>query len=214
MRLCLIGFFFFPYMAKGNRLLNFLIEILSLLITLPLPEPLMKSSPRQEDAHLYLHYHPPSAWFVQEAAGKREYVGWARGQVVSIRRHSPQFQPHKGILRSSCDKSLFLWLFKRPTSRLKTSFPHCASLQATLSYLCWWRMAAWLRVPHPFYRALEEIERAWFWGSQCIWITWPNRLHVMKMRSHKAGVDSDGIWKGQGRVSLGLKEFQAQLQSW
>lgn len=145
----------------------------------------------------------------------REYVGWARGQVVSIRRHSPQVQPHKGILRSSCDKSLFLWLFKRPTSRLKTSFPHCASLQATLSYLCWWRVAARLRVPHHFYRALEVIEWAWFWGSQCIfWITWPSRLHVIKMRSHKAGVDSDGIWKGQGRVSLGLKEFQAQLQSW
>lgn len=45
-------------------------------------------------------------------------------RVGSIRIPFPQFQPHKRILKLSCEQRLFLSPFVRPTSRLKPSLPH------------------------------------------------------------------------------------------
>lgn len=115
---------FFFYMAKGNRLLNFLywnpVFVDYFATAWALDENLPKAGRHTAISPLSASF----SWFVQETAGKREYVAWIGDLDVSIRSHSLQFQAHKEILRSNCDQNLFLLLLMRPTARLKTSLPH------------------------------------------------------------------------------------------
>ena len=121
--LCLIGFF---YMAKRNRLLSFRywnpVFVDYFVSAWALDEKLPKVGKCAALSPLSSSF----SWLAQEPEARRECVAWIGDHTVSIRSHFPQFQPHKGILRYTCDQSLFLLFFMRPTSRQKTS----------LSYLC------------------------------------------------------------------------------
>lgn len=112
---------FFFYMAKGNQLLSFLYWNPVFVDCFATAWALDEKLPKVGRCTALSPWLSSFSWFAQEATARREYVAWIGHQAVSIRSHFPQFQPHKGILRSSCDQSLFLLLFMRPTSRLKTS---------------------------------------------------------------------------------------------